>query len=147
MLTDTHDNIVKAQKLYRTLIECDTPQAFKKAFGDAIQRHTLDEFYLVVVRAEFSAALTLAERARAGDGFSFSAFLAHFCGLKPGHLLGLPLQVIADITETPQDDITRSLRDFGYTLNAGVIAGHPECAPRHVRKDAAAEDRAVVHAG
>ncbi len=54
-----YENIVKAQALFRRLMECEPGGEFKKIFADAIQQHTLDEFYPVVVRAELSAALML----------------------------------------------------------------------------------------
>jgi len=128
MNEDTHDNIVKAQALYRRLTGCATAQDFKKIFGEAIQQHTLDEFYLVVVRAEYSAALVLCDTAskQGGGDFSPAAWMLEFCGLKPGHLIGQSVQAIADISEKPLSAITGMLERFSFEIRDGVVSGHPE---------------------
>ena len=71
-----YENIVKAQALFQRLMECEPGGEFKKIFADAIQQHTLDEFYPVVVRAELSAALMLCHIAAAQvPGFLFRNYL------------------------------------------------------------------------
>jgi hypothetical protein len=122
-----HEKIVKAQALFRQLLECDDGVEFKKSFGEAIQRHTLDEFYPVVVRAELSAALILCHIAAAQmPGFLFRDYLQQSCGLRPAQLINLPVQDVADISEMPAAEIDAILRAFGYQIKDGIVTDHPD---------------------
>jgi len=122
-----HEKIVKAQALFRRLMECDDGAEFKKTFGEAIQQHTLDEFYPVVVRAELSAALILCHLAAAQmPGFLFRDYLRQCCALRPAQLINLSVQDVADISEMPASEIDDILRAFGYQIKDGVVTDHPD---------------------
>lgn len=122
-----HENIVKAQALFRRLIECGPSGEFKKVFGEAIQQHTLDEFYPVVVRAELSAALILCHIAAAQmPGFLFRDYLHEYCGLRPAQLINLPLRDVADIGEMPLGTVEDIARAFGYKIESGILKDHPD---------------------
>lgn len=124
--SEGYDGIVKSQKLYQRLMECESAVEFKKIFGTAIQEHSLDEFYPVVVRAELSAALMLCHFAASQvQGFHFRDYLMDFCAIRPAQLINLPLQAVSDITETPVNEIELILRAFGYTVTEGKVADHP----------------------
>lgn len=143
-----HDHILKAQKLYHALMDCETPQEFKKTFGDAIQKHSLDEFYPVVVLAELSAALMICHFAASQvQGFSFRDHLRDFCGVKPAQLLNLQVQNISDISEMPVAELEPILKAFGYTVKEGMIADHPEATRRKEEIVDLAAKRKNKHAG
>jgi len=146
-----HEKIVKAQALFRRLMECDDGAEFKKTFGEAIQQHTLDEFYPVVVRAELSAALMLCHIAAAQmPGFLFRDYLQQCCGLRPAQLINLPVQDVADISETPASEIEDILRAFGYQIKDGVVTDHPDAHRKGGKEKAVvelAEKRVTRHAG
>ncbi|HRI75571.1 MAG TPA: hypothetical protein PLX33_01140 [Alphaproteobacteria bacterium] len=132
-----HENIIKAQDLFRRLMECEPGGEFKKIFADAIQQHTLDEFYPVVVRAELSAALMLCHIAAAQvPGFLFRDYLQECCGLRPAQLVNLPLRDVADISEMKIEDIEGIARAFGYQIKDGILSDHPD-AQRKGGKDKA----------
>jgi len=142
------DQLQKAQKLYHALLDCNTPQTFKKTLSDAIQQHPLDEFYPVVVLAELSAALTICHIAAAQvHGFAFRDHLRDFCGVKPAQFLSLKVQSISDITAMPADELEPILKAFGYTVKDGVIAGHPDAKRRKEEIVSLAERRKNKHAG
>lgn len=146
-----HEKIVKAQALFRLLMECDNAAEFKKVFGEAIQRHTLDEFYPVVVRAELSAALMLCHLAAAQvPGFLFRDYLQQCCGLRPAQLVNLPVQDVADISEMPAGEIDAILRAFGYQIKDGIVTDHPDAHRKGGKEKAVvdlAERRTPRHAG
>jgi len=146
-----HEKIVKAQALFRRLMECDDSAEFKKTFGEAIQQHTLDEFYPVVVRAELSAALMLCHIAAAQmPGFLFRDYLQQCCGLRPAQLINLPVQDVADISEMPASEIDDILRAFGYQIKDGVVTDHPDAHRKGGKEKAVvelAEKRVTRHAG
>jgi hypothetical protein len=125
-MQDTFDDILKAQVIYRKMIACATPQDFKKEFSEAIRLHTLDEFYPVVVRAELSAILALShkEQAQAGGGFDYDGFIFAGFGLKPGHLVGMGTQTVADIMEKDQHAVETMCRDLGYAVEGGKVTGY-----------------------
>ncbi len=125
--TEGHEKIVKAQALFARLMESAADGEFKKIFAAAIQEHSLDEFYPVVVRAELSAALMLCHIAAAQvQGFQFRDYLQEHCGLRPAQLINMPLLDIADICELPILQIDEILRAFGYKITEGVITDHPD---------------------
>ncbi len=143
---ETFDNIIKAQGIYRKMIS--EPKAFKKVFSEAIHAHTLDEFYPVVVRAELSAALSLSTAAKEQDtDFNFRDYLYSTFGLRPHHLVNVTTQVIADIMERDLRDVEDMFRAFSYTVENGMVTGHPDegKAPKIVSLDAAR--RKVGNAG
>ena len=126
---ESHDAVVKAQKLYHALMDCDTPQEFKKTFGDAIHKHSLEDFYPVVVLVELTAALMICHLAAAQvKGFSFRDHMRDFCSVKPAQLINLKLQNISDITEMPLEELQPILKAFGYSIKEGIIADHPDAA-------------------
>ena len=144
------DNIVKAQGIYRQMIAA--PDAFKKIFTDAIQAHTLDEFYTIVVRAELSAALTLSSRAKEQDnGFDFRDFLFKSFGLRPYHLVNTPVQDIADIMECETTEVEGLFRTFEFTIENGTVTSHPDAgkapAPKVVQLADARAKKAAGNAG
>lgn len=142
------DQLQKAQKLYHALMDCDTPQEFKKTFGDAIQQHALDEFYPVVVLAELSAALMICHVAASQvQGFVFRDHLRDFCGVKPAQLINLKVQSICDITAMPAEELEPLLKAFGYTIKDGMIADHPDAKRRKEEIVSLAERRKSKNAG
>jgi hypothetical protein len=142
------NQLQKAQRLYHALMDCDTPQEFKKTFGEAIQKHALDEFYPVVVMAELSAALMICHFAASQvQGFAFRDHLRDFCGVKPAQLLNLKVQSISDITEMPVLELEPLLKAFGYTVNDGTIADHPEAKRRKEEIVSLAERRKSKNVG
>lgn len=142
------DLLQKAQRLYNALMDCDTPQEFKKTFGDAIQKHPLDEFYPVVVLAELSAALMICHVAASQvQGFAFRDHLRDFCGVKPAQLLNLKVQSISDITTMPADELEPILKAFGYTVTDGTIADHPDAKRRKEEVVSLADRRKSKNAG
>lgn len=145
-----YENIVKAQALFRRLMECEPGGEFKKIFADAIQQHTLDEFYPVVVRAELSAALMLCHIAAAQvPGFLFRNYLNECCGLRPAQLINLPLRDVADISEMKIEDVEPIARAFGYVVNDGILADHPDAHRKDDKDTVVSLDgkRGVRHAG
>lgn len=134
---ETYDNILKAQDIFKKMMACDNPVAFKKVFSEAIYRYSLDEFYPVVVRAELAAALAFCHRERQrGREFAFVDYLYAGFGLKPQHMLHLVTQVVADIMDRKVDEAEDMFRSFDFTIENGVISGHPhaeaESRPRKV---------------
>lgn len=145
---ESFDDIVKAQGLYQKMVA--EPQAFKKHFTEAIQKHSLDEFYTVVVRAEMSAALTLSEKAREqNNGFDFGDFIYRSFGLRPRHLVDTSTQVIADIMERDLGEVENLFRAFDYTVENGTVTHHPDTgkAPKVVQLAEARQKKAVGYAG
>lgn len=142
------DNIVKAQGIYRQMIA--EPQSFKKFFTEAIQAHSLDEFYTVVVRAELSAALTLSAEAKGQDnGFDFREYLYKSFGLRPYHLVNVTTQVIADIMERDLAEVESLFRAFDFTVENGTVTHHPDTgqASKVVRLADARAKRTAGYAG
>lgn len=138
----------KAQKVYHALLDCDTPQAFKKTLSAAIQQYPLDEFYPVVVQAELSAALMICHTAAAQvQGFAFRDHMRDFCGVKPAQLLNMKLQGISDIIAMPVEELEPMLKAFGYTVKDGTITDHPDAHRRKEDIVSLAEKRQSKHAG
>lgn len=147
-----HEKIVKAQVLFQRLMTCKPDGSFKKFFGEAIQSHTLDEFYPVVVRAELAAALMLCHRGAAQiQGFLFRDYLMDCCGLRPAQLIHLPLQDVADISEMPVAEIEAIARTFGYTIENGTLSDHPDAHRKNGKGEndivSLADKRKARHAG
>lgn len=136
-----HENIVKAQALYRRMVHCGPDGTFKKIFAEAIQEHTLDEFYPVVVRAELTAALMICHRAADVPDFVFHEHLLAYCGLRPAQLINLPVQDMADISDILEGDAENIILSFGYKIIDGIIADHPDAH----RKTDSLQDAAQKH--
>ncbi len=148
--TEGHEKIVKAQALFARLMDCAADGEFKRTFATAIQEHSLDEFYPVVVRAELSAALMLCHMAATQiAGFQFRTYLQECCGLRPAQLINMPLLDIADISELPIMKVDEILRGFGYIVTDGIIADHPDAHRKTGSNDAAEmpDMRKPRHAG
>ncbi len=134
---ETYDTILKAQDIYKKMMACDQPAAFKKVFSESIYKYTLDDFYPVVVRAELAAALAFCNRERMrGREFDFPAYLNTGFGLKPQHMLHLVTQVVADIMDCELDTAEAMFRSFDFTIENGIVTAHPaaeqESKPRKV---------------
>lgn len=124
---ETYDNILKAQAIFKKMMACEHPVAFKKVFSEAIYKYSLDEFYPIVVRAELSAALAFCYRKKqAGDEFVFTDYLFSGFGLKPQHMLHLITQVVADIMDTDVDTAEDMFRAFDFTVESGIVTAHPD---------------------
>lgn len=124
---ETYDNVVKAQALYGKMMAATTAAEFKKVFSDAIRANTLDDFHPVVVRAELAVSLAkAAEAKKANPALHFKQYIYDTFGLKPHHLLGLDAQLMADIMGRELVEVEGIFRDFDYTLENGIVAGHPD---------------------
>lgn len=120
------DNIVKAQGIYKKMIACETPAAFKKIFSDSIYKYSLDDFYPVVVRAELVAAIAFCAREIAKrPELDFTAYLYDGFGLKPHHYIDLVTQAAADIMEYDVDMVEDIFRGFDFIVENGIVAAHP----------------------
>lgn len=123
------DNIVKAQGIYKKMMACETPAAFKKIFSDSIYKFTLDEFYPVVVRAELVAAIAFCARETAKrPELKFTNYLFEGFGLKPHHYFDLVTQAAADIMECDIDMTEEIFRGFDFIVENGIVAAHPDAA-------------------
>lgn len=132
---ETYDNILKAQGIFKKMVACDNPVAFKKVFSESIYKYTLDEFYPVVVRAELAAALAFCHRERErGREFVFRDYLFNGFGLKPQHMLHLVTQVVADIMDRDVDVVEDIFRSFGFTIENGIVSAHPDAEESKPRK-------------
>ena len=130
-MLDMHDDIIKAQSLFNKMVCSCGPKCFKKLFTEAIQLHTLDEFYPVVMQAELTAALALSAKARQQDNsFDFGDYLESHFGLRPRHLINLAVDNVANIMEKPVYVVEDILRDLGFTLHQGRVTAHPDMQVR-----------------
>lgn len=126
---ETYDNILKAQGIFKKMMACDNPVAFKKVFSESIYKYSLDEFYPVVVRAELAAALAWCHREKErGRFFVFNDLLFTGFGLKPLHMLSLVTQVVADIMDKDIDVVEGMFRAFDFTVENGIVTAHPDAA-------------------
>jgi hypothetical protein len=124
---ETYDNVVKAQALYQRMMAAQTAAEFKKVFSDAIRANTLDDFHPVVVRAELAVTLSKAAEAKAENAtLDFKDYIYTTFGIRPRHLLGLDAQLMADIMGRELVEVEGIFRDFDYTLENGMVAGHPD---------------------
>ncbi|MCC7035916.1 MAG: hypothetical protein IT560_01280 [Alphaproteobacteria bacterium] len=124
-MEETFDEIIKAQGIYKKMVACDSPAAFKKVFSEAIYASSLTDFYPVVVRAQIAAALLAAHELRGTEGFVFGDYLYNSFGLHPHHFLQSSTQSTADIMERDLAEVEGMFRTFGYAIEHGVVANHP----------------------
>lgn len=148
---ETYDNVVKAQALFEKMMGCTTADEFKKVFSEAIKANTLDDFHPVVVRAELAVSLAKAAEAKAKQpALDFKRYIYDTFGLRPHHLLGLDVQLMADIMGRELVDVERIFGGFDYTLENGMVAGHPDAGglkPKVVQFAEAKRKRASGHVG
>lgn len=124
---ETYDNVIKAQALYQKMMAARTADEVKKVFADAIRANTLDDFHPVVVRAELAVSLAKAAEAQAANpALDFKTYIHDTFGLKPHHLLGLDVQLLADIMGRELVDVERIFEGFDYALENGMVASHPD---------------------
>lgn len=129
------EELAKAQDLFSKMVGACGPKCFHKLFTTAISRHTIYEFYPVVVRAELSAALALSAKAKAkaqetGNAFDLYDYLNASFGLTPRHLLRLQTRAFADVMGRPLTDVEEMLKSLSFTLRDGTIIGHPDLRRR-----------------
>ncbi len=124
-MEETFDEIIKAQDIYKKMVACDSPAAFKKVFSEAIYASSLTDFYPVVVRAQIAAALLASHELIGTDGFVFGDYLYNSFGLHPHHFLQSGTQSTADIMERDLAQVETMFRAFGYEIENGVVTRHP----------------------
>ncbi len=125
-MEETFDEIIKAQGIYKKMVACDSPAAFKKVFSEAIYASSLTDFYPVVVRAQIAAALIASHELIGTDGFVFGDYLYKSFGLHPHHFLQSGTQSTADIMERDLPQVENMFRAFGYEIENGIVSAHPE---------------------
>ncbi len=124
-MEETFDEIIKAQGIYKKMVACDSPAAFKKVFSEAIYASSLTDFYPVVVRAQIAAALLASYELIGTDGFAFGDYVYTSFGLHPHHFLQSGTQSTADIMERDLAQVENMFRAFGYEIEGGIVTGHP----------------------
>lgn len=143
-----HDDIIKAQRLYRKMVGACGHHCFRKLFTDAIGHHSLDEFYPVVMHAEIATAVTLSTLARDNahetqHGFDLSSYLEKYFGLHPRHLISLSVQRISDIIERSAAETEDMFRNLGFIVRNGVVVSHPQQFSRPADRPPAPKAAAV----
>lgn len=131
--TDTL-NITKAQDLFKKMVCACGPKCFKKLFSEAIDVHTLDEFYPVVMHAELTAALAMSAREQEKTAnFDFADYLEDYFNIRPRQLMNVSVNTLAHIMEATAQDVETLLSGFGFTIEQGRVTRHKDLSHRRSR--------------